>query len=135
MPKCYFSPPPAVPRVPLLVKIQNHQITSKLVPLERARKTKHFSYLNLGLEMSRSKVVSPLIWSRDPTTKSGLETTKSDRISVHIETELTLRLMKYTMGYVYFFVVSRMRNFDLAPIQSISMGRFCPRDPYDVIGG
>ena len=67
MPKCPFSPPPAVPRVPLLVKIQNHQITSKLMPLERSRKTKHFSYMDLDLEMSRSKVLSTWIWSRDPT--------------------------------------------------------------------
>ena len=52
-----------------------------------------------------------------------------------MEAELTLRLMKYTMGYVYIFVVSRMRNFDLAPIQSISMERLKWDDPYDVIGG
>ena len=114
------------------VKNQTHQITSKLVPLERARKTKHFSYENLGLKMSRSKGVPTLIWSRDPTL---CKLPKVTGLLLHIEAKLTLRLMKYTMGYIWFFVVSRMRNFDLAPIQSISTGRFCPRDPYDIIGG
>ena len=68
MPKCHFSLPPAVPQHPLMVKNQNRQITSKSVPFESARKTKQFLYKNLGLEMSRSKDMSTLIWSRDPKT-------------------------------------------------------------------
>ena len=55
------------PDTPLMVKNQSRQITSKSIPLERARKTKHFSYKNLCLEMSRSKDMSTLIWSGDPT--------------------------------------------------------------------
>ena len=66
-PNATFPCPRQCPGTPLMVKNQSRQITSKSVPLERARKTKHFSYKNLCLEMSRSKDMSTLIWSGDPT--------------------------------------------------------------------
>ena len=57
--------PRQCPGTPLYVKNQSRQIASKLVPLERAQKSKHFTCKNFGLEMNRSKVILILIWSRD----------------------------------------------------------------------